>query len=137
MAFQSSLSLVLMMSSLLGDSFLVTKLFRPSAYFVRCLPLLLVPKIFPFNFCFSNPSALFICPKMGSRYKEQTILSQLAPPPPPLLATPLFLYFSFVTPPHTHTHIIYPTYTSRIVKCGRGLCPHECVSKEVDQHGPG
>ena len=62
-AFQSSLSSVLLMSSLLRDSFLVTKLFRLSVYFVHCLPLLLVPQIFPLNICFSSPSALFICPK--------------------------------------------------------------------------
>ena len=53
MAFQSSLSSILLMSSLLGDSFLVTKLFRLSVYFVCCLPLLLVPQIFPRNICFS------------------------------------------------------------------------------------
>ena len=47
MAFQSSLSSVLLMSSLLGDSFLVTKLFRLPVYCVRCLPLLLVPQILP------------------------------------------------------------------------------------------
>ena len=63
MAFQSSLSSVLLMSSLLGDSFLVTKLFRLSVYFVRCLSLLLVQQIFPLNISFSSPSALFICPK--------------------------------------------------------------------------
>ena len=62
-AFQPSLSSVLLMSSLMGDSFLVTKLFRLSVYFVRCRPLLLVPQIFPLNICFSSPSALFICPK--------------------------------------------------------------------------
>ena len=128
MAFQSSLSLVLMMSSLLEDSFLVTKLFRLSAYFVRFLPLLLVPKIFPFNFCFSNPSALFICQKMGSRYKEQIILSQLAPPPFGHSSFSLLLLRK-TPPPHIST--------SRIVKSGRGLCPHERVSEEVDQHGPG
>ena len=63
MAFQPSLLSVLLMSSLLGDSFLVTKLFRLFAYFVGCLPLLLVPQIFPLNICFCSPSALFICPK--------------------------------------------------------------------------
>ena len=63
MASQSSLSSVLLMSSLLGDSFLFTKLFRLSVYFVRCLPLLLVPKIFPLNLCFSSPSALIKCQK--------------------------------------------------------------------------
>ena len=63
MAFQTSLSSVLLMSSLLGDYFLVTKLFRLSVHFVRCLPLLLVPQIFPLNICFSSPSDLFICPK--------------------------------------------------------------------------
>ena len=63
MAFQSSLSSVLLMSSLLGGSFLVTRLFRLSVYFVRCLLLLLVSQIFPLNICFSSPSALFICPK--------------------------------------------------------------------------
>ena len=47
MAFQSSLSSVLLMSSLLGDSFFVSKLFRQSAYFLRCLPLLLVPLNLP------------------------------------------------------------------------------------------
>ena len=62
MSFKSSLSSVLLMSSLLGDSFLVTKLFRLSVHFVSCLPLLLVPQIFPLNICFSSPSALFICP---------------------------------------------------------------------------
>ena len=31
-----------------------------------CLPLLLVPQIFPLNICFSSPSALFICPKKCS-----------------------------------------------------------------------
>ena len=60
-AFQSSLSSVLL-SSLLGDSFLVV-LFRLSVYFVPCLPLLLVPQTFPLNICFSNPSTLFICQK--------------------------------------------------------------------------
>ena len=63
MAFQSSMSSVPLMSSLLRDFFLVTKLFRLSVYFVRCLPMLLVPKIFPLNICFSSPSALLICPK--------------------------------------------------------------------------
>ena len=63
MAFQSSLSSVLLMSLLLRDFFLVTLLFRLSVYFVRCHPLILVPQIFPLNFCFSSPSALFICPK--------------------------------------------------------------------------
>ena len=62
-AFELSLSSVLLMSSLLWDSFLVTKLFRLSVYFVRCLPLLLVSQIFPLNISFSSPSALFICPK--------------------------------------------------------------------------
>ena len=38
MAFQSSLSSVLLMIPFLGDAFLVTKLFRLSVYFVRCLP---------------------------------------------------------------------------------------------------
>ena len=66
MALQPSLSTVLPMSSLLGDYFLVTKLFRLSVYFVRCLPLLLIPQIFPLNICFSSPSALFICPKKCS-----------------------------------------------------------------------
>ena len=51
------------MRSLLGDSFLVKKLFRLSVYVVRCLPLLLVPQFFPFNICLSIPSTLFICPK--------------------------------------------------------------------------
>ena len=51
----------------MGDSFLVTKLFRLSEYVVRCLPLLFVPKIVPLNmYCFSSPSALFICPKKCS-----------------------------------------------------------------------
>ena len=63
MALQSSLSSVFLMSSLLGDSFLVIKLFKLSVYFVRCFPLLLVPLIFPNNICFSSPSPLFICPK--------------------------------------------------------------------------
>ena len=63
MAFQPCLSSVLLMSSLSGDSFLVTYLFRLSVYFDRCLPLLLVPQIFPLNICFSSPSALFICPQ--------------------------------------------------------------------------
>ena len=63
MAFQPSLSSVLLMSSLLGDSFLVTKLFKLSVYFVHCLPLLLV-QTFPLNIIyFSSPSALFIFPK--------------------------------------------------------------------------
>ena len=39
------LSSGLLMSSLLGHSFLVLKLFRLSVYFVRCFPLLLVPQI--------------------------------------------------------------------------------------------
>ena len=56
-------SSVLLMSSLLGYSFLVTKLFRLSVYFMRCLPLLFVPQIFPLNICFSSPSALFVYPK--------------------------------------------------------------------------
>ena len=63
MAFQPSLLSVLMMSSLLGDSFLVTKLFRLSVCFVRCLSLFLLPQIFPLKICFSSQSALFICPK--------------------------------------------------------------------------
>ena len=58
MASQSFLSSVLLMSSLLGDSFLVMKLFRLPVYFVRCLPLLLVPQIFPLNICFSSQSYL-------------------------------------------------------------------------------
>ena len=62
-AFQSSLSSVLLMSSLLGDSFLVSKLLRLSVYFVRCLPLLLIPQIFPPNLCFSSTSAQFVCRK--------------------------------------------------------------------------
>ena len=66
MAFQSSLSSVLLMSLMLGDSFLVTELFRLSVYFVPCLPLLLVLQMFPLNICFSSPSALFICPKICS-----------------------------------------------------------------------
>ena len=49
MAFQYSLSSVLLMSSLLGYSFLVTKLFRLYVYCVPCLPLLLVQQIFPIN----------------------------------------------------------------------------------------
>ena len=63
MVFQSCLSSILLMSSLLGNSFLVTKLFRLSVYFVRCLPLLLVPQISPLNICFSTTTALFRCPK--------------------------------------------------------------------------
>ena len=63
MAIQSSLSSVFLMSVWLGDCFLVTKLFRLSVYFVRCLPLLLLPKIYPLNIYFSIPSSLFICPK--------------------------------------------------------------------------
>ena len=62
MAFQPSLLSVLLMSSLLGESLLVTKLFRLSVYFVHCLPLLLVPQIFPLIICWSSPSTLFICP---------------------------------------------------------------------------
>ena len=34
-----------------------------TVYFVRCLPLLLVPQIFPLNICFSSPSALIKCQK--------------------------------------------------------------------------
>ena len=49
MAYQSSLLLVLLISSLLGDSFHGTKLFRLSVYFVHCLPLLLIPQNFPLN----------------------------------------------------------------------------------------
>ena len=56
---QEHQSSVLLMSSLLGDSILVTKLFRLFVYFVRCLPLLLVPQILALNICFSSPSALF------------------------------------------------------------------------------
>ena len=63
MAFQFSLSSVLMMSSLSGDSFFVTKLFRLSAYIERCLPLILVTQISPLYICFSSPPALFICQK--------------------------------------------------------------------------
>ena len=37
--------------------------FSDCLYFVCCLSLLLVPQIFPFNICFSSPSALFICQK--------------------------------------------------------------------------
>ena len=62
MAFKSSLSSVLLMSAMLGGSFLVTKLFRLSVYFVRYLPLILVSRIFPLSICFSGPLALFICP---------------------------------------------------------------------------
>ena len=57
------LSSVLLISSLLGDYFLVTKLLSIFVYFVRFLPLLLVPQISPLKICFSSPSALFICPK--------------------------------------------------------------------------
>ena len=64
MAFQFSLLSVLLMSSLLGDSFLVTKLLRRSVYLVRCLPMLLVPRIFPLCICFFVPSSLFMCPKI-------------------------------------------------------------------------
>ena len=64
MAFQSSLSSVLLMRSMLGDSFVVTYLFGLSLNFVCCLTLLLVPHIFPLNICFSSPSALFICTKI-------------------------------------------------------------------------
>ena len=46
MASQSSLSSVIMMSSLLRDLFLVTKLFRLSVHFVRCLPLFPLYSIF-------------------------------------------------------------------------------------------
>ena len=46
MASQSSLSSVIMMSSLLRDSFLVTKLFILSVHFVRCLPLFPLYSIF-------------------------------------------------------------------------------------------
>ena len=63
MAFQSSLPSILLISSLLGDSFHVTELLQLSVYFVRCLPLLLVTEIFPLYSCFSSPPALFICPK--------------------------------------------------------------------------
>ena len=63
MAFQSSLSSVLLMSSLVGDSFLVMKLFRLSVYFVGCHPLLLAPQIFPLNICFFSATGLFRCPK--------------------------------------------------------------------------
>ena len=52
MDFQSSLSSVLLMSSLLGDCFLVKKLLRLSVYFVRCLPLLLYHKSFYSIFAF-------------------------------------------------------------------------------------
>ena len=50
-------------SELSVGRFLVTKLFRLPVYFVRYLPLLLVPQIFPLNICFSTPSALCMCPK--------------------------------------------------------------------------
>ena len=63
MAFQSFLSSVLLLSSMLRDAFLDTKLFRLCVYFVPCPPLLLLPQIFPLNICFSSPSGLFICPK--------------------------------------------------------------------------
>ena len=33
---------------------------------ILCLSLLLVPQVFPLNICFSSPSALFICPIIGS-----------------------------------------------------------------------
>ena len=46
----------------MADSFLVTKLFRLSGYFVRCLSLCLVPQIFLLNIYLSSPSALFVCP---------------------------------------------------------------------------
>ena len=43
---------------IVGRFFPCLKLFRLSVYFVRCLPMLLVPQIFPLNICFSSPSAL-------------------------------------------------------------------------------
>ena len=60
--FNYFLSSVLLMSLLL-DSFLVTLSFRLPVYFMRCLPRLLVPQIFPPNICFLNQSALCMCPK--------------------------------------------------------------------------
>ena len=63
MAFQSSLSSVLLMSSLFGYSFLVTKLLRLSVYFASGFSLLLVSQTSQHNICISSPSALFICPK--------------------------------------------------------------------------
>ena len=62
MAFQPSLSSVLLMSSLLGDSYHCYEVIQ-TVYFVRCLPLLLVPQTFPLNICFSSPTALFVFPK--------------------------------------------------------------------------
>ena len=63
MSFKFFLSSVLLMTSLLGDSFQVKKLFRLSVYFVRCLPLLLVPQISPLKIFFSSPSAPLLCAK--------------------------------------------------------------------------
>ena len=62
MAFQSSLSSVLLMSSSLDEFFFITKLFKLSMYFMRCFTLLLKPQIFPLNVCFSCSLAMGICP---------------------------------------------------------------------------
>ena len=64
-ALQPSLSSVVLMSSLLRDSF-CSVIIQAVSVFGRCLPLLLVPHIFPLNICFSSPHALFICPKSCS-----------------------------------------------------------------------
>ena len=92
MAFQPSLSSVLLMSSLLGDSFLVTKLFRLSVYVMRCIPLLLEPQIFPLSLCFSSPSALFICQKNYSCLFLMVLSRNLLYPA--ISITSLFDFFS-------------------------------------------
>ena len=91
MALQSSLSSLLLMSSLLRDSFLVRKLFRLSVYFACCLPLLLIPQIFPLNSCFSSLSDLF-CPKHFSCLFLMVLSRDLLYPA--IFITSLFDFFS-------------------------------------------
>ena len=74
MAFQSSLSAIFQMSSLLGDIFfLVSKLFRMSVYCVRCLPLLSVPQIFPL--CLYAPKTSYLFLMVWSRDLLYTVIS--------------------------------------------------------------
>ena len=54
-------NLIRLMSSLLGDSFFIMSLFTLSVYFVCCLPLLLIQKIFPLNICFLHVNYIKFC----------------------------------------------------------------------------
>ena len=115
MAFQSSLPSILLISSLLGDSFHVTELLRLSVYFVRCLPLLLVTEIFPLYSCFSSPPALFICPKNCSCLFLMILSSYLLCPA--FSITSSFDFYSF--------HDVLLWYSSDV--------PHFCCFKSSFQ----